>query len=160
MLTLVHSADASPQSDAIESLCAPRHPIGYAGYLRPHPNDWIDDLRAHGVRLGDIVTFTSEVILQRFRLLVQPDGIYRCEPDEIMPTDHIYVPASIQIITDQGHTADSLAELIAHVTDDSPSWLYPLDYQCRISHMREPQAYVLALIHGLARFAPATGETP
>ncbi len=146
-----------PAPDIIESLCWPRHAIGVVFGGRPTPDDWIDDLREHGVKLSEVVSFALEDILERVRLTIHADGMFSCDPE--MSTTVVehhrreLGTDAIKIVTDEGDSADSLSELIGGLSSE-PEWLYPLDLHCRISIMSDAD-YTLALADGQAKFLEA-----
>ncbi len=152
--------DRIPPPDIIESLCWPCHGVGLICGGRPTPNDWIDDLREHGVKLDTIVPFQQEDVLARFKLIIQADGSFQCEPEQRLSVvaDHAARLGieTIKIITNEGDTADSLYELLGRFIDE-PDFLYPLDYHCRISILSK-EDYALTLTEGQAKFI-ATART-
>jgi hypothetical protein len=116
----------------LETLWWPKHPIGYLCGARRDADDWRDDLQKQGVRAGDYVEFWTEDVVDRFRLVVKQDGSYFTEP----PT--VPAHANAVYITDEGDVADSLDNLIAQTFADAQraSFLFPLDYACRVSIAR------------------------
>jgi hypothetical protein len=116
----------------LETLWWPKHPLGYACGARHSPEEWREDLQRQGVRAGDFVEFWTEDVVGRFRLVVKQDGSYFTEPLSVpLPEDAVY-------ITDEGDVAGSLDDLVAQVYTDAQkaSFLFPLDYSCRVSIAR------------------------
>jgi hypothetical protein len=135
----------------LETLWWPKHPMGYACGARRAAEDWREDLQRQGVRAGGFVEFWTEDVIDRFRLVVKQDGSYFTQPPSV-PTHK-----NVVYITDEGDVAGSLDDLIAQVYVDAQkaSFLFPLDYSCRVSIARNSVRMQLVirtfeLMHGHA----------
>lgn len=124
----------------LERLYWPRHALGFACSARASADDWLVDLMRHGLALDSFMEFMVEDVADRFMLCVYQDGRWWTDPYVVPDYPGTWC------VTDEGDTAESVDGLVVTCIEANPAYFrYPIKYQCRVVHVREPERYRLTM---------------
>jgi hypothetical protein len=114
----------APGASMRKRLWWPLTPYGLAQGAREDVQAWIPDAIKHGAKDGDVISFRTEQVADRFELHVRADAMYTT-PGVIRHIDGtVYV-------SEDGECADTLDGLVASLAAQ-PAWMLPADYQVRV----------------------------